>query len=205
MVDVWPTVHAERRALARQLADLTDDAWDTPSLCEGWTVRDLVAHLTAAASITPLTFFPKVISAGFSLTRMQARDVARLRGANGAETLAGFQQIITSKRHPPGPNDTWLGEVLVHGEDIRRPLGLTYDYPLDAAAQVADSYAKSNLVIGAKRRIAGVSLRATDTSWSHGSGPAVEGPMMSLLLAMTGRRSALADLTGDGVATLSGR
>ncbi len=205
MVEIWPTIHAERRALADQLSELDDVAWSTPTYCAEWVVRDVLAHMTAASKISPFTFFPKVIAAGFSLTRMQAKDVARERGTSGADALARFKAQITSSKHPPGPNETWLGEVLVHSEDIRAALHLEHSYPLDAAAQVADSYAKSNLVLGGKRRIEGVTLRATDHEWSHGSGPLVQGPMMSLLLAITGRTAVLADLSGDGVATLSGR
>jgi hypothetical protein len=90
----------------------------------------------------------------------------------------------------------------VHGEDIRRPLGIAHAYPMDALTRVADFYKGSNLLIGAKRRIAGVTLRATDADWSTGTGPEAAGPMLSLLLAMTGRSAALADLTGEGVASL---
>jgi hypothetical protein len=70
---------------------------------------------------------------------------------------------------------------------------------------VADSWKKSNLLIGAKRRIAGLRLRATDADWHHGDGPEVSGPMTSLLLAMSGRKAALADLDGEGLATMSAR
>jgi hypothetical protein len=80
-----------------------------------------------------------------------------------------------------------------------------HQYPSDAVEAVADFYQGSNLILGTKRRIAGLSLRSTDSSWSHGSGPEVSGPMLSLLLAMTGRTRALDDLAGDGVATLRER
>jgi hypothetical protein len=98
-----------------------------------------------------------------------------------------------------------LGEAIVHGEDIRRPLGISRAYPMEAVIRVADFFKKSNLLIGSKNRIAGVTLRATDTHWSTGSGPEVSGPMTSLLLAMTGRSAALADLSGDGLDTLRAR
>ena len=100
---------------------------------------------------------------------------------------------------------TWLGETLVHGDDIRRPLGISYAYPAACAAAVADSYKATNLVMGSKKRIAGVKLVATDTDWSHGDGPEATGPMMALLMVIAGRKAALADLSGDGVATLSSR
>jgi hypothetical protein len=98
-----------------------------------------------------------------------------------------------------------LGEIVVHGDDIRRPLGITHKSPEAALLAVADNWKNSNLLIGSKRRITGVQLRATDASWSHGTGPVVSGPLQSLVLAMTGRKGALADLSGDGVSILAGR
>jgi uncharacterized protein (TIGR03083 family) len=202
---IWPTVHAERRALADDLGGLTAEQWETPSLCAGWSVRDVLAHMTATALISAPAFFPKFVRAGFSLSRMQANDLARERGASGAEALARFERVVTSSKHPPGPTATWLGEAIVHAEDIRRPLGIPHAYPVDALVRVADAYKGSNLVIGAKTRIAGLRLRATDTDWAHGSGPEVAGPMLALLLAMAGRSAASADLEGEGVAALTAR
>ena len=94
---------------------------------------------------------------------------------------------------------------MVHGEDIRRPLGLKHRPPEAALVAVADSWKNSNLLIGAKRRIAGLRLRATDTQWEHGAGPEVSGPLMSLILAMTGRTAVHPDLSGAGVAELATR
>jgi len=204
-MSIWPTVGAERRALADDLRNLTDEQWATPSMCDGWTVRDVLAHMTGTAKITTAAFFPKLIGAGFSFDKLQSKDMERERGASPSETLANFTSIVGSTKHPPGPTVTWLGETIVHGEDIRRPLGIAHDYPVDACVQVADSYKKSNLVMGSKRRIEGVTLKATDASWTHGSGPEVTGPMKSLLLVIAGRMQALADLSGDGVAVLSSR
>jgi uncharacterized protein (TIGR03083 family) len=113
--------------------------------------------------------------------------------------------VEASVKHPPGPDDSWLGEAIVHSEDIRRPLGIRRDYPMEAVIQVADFYKNSNLIIGTKRRIAGLALHATDTDWSHGSGPAVSGPMVALLMAMTGRKAAASELSGEGVAVLQAR
>ena len=202
---IWPTVHAERAALAADLDGLDEEQWSTPSLCEGWSVRDVLAHMAATAKISTLAFFPKLVGSGFSLSRMQEKDLAHERGASPGDTLAGFRAIVTSSKHPPGPSVTWLGETVVHAEDIRRPLGMTHSYPVDALVQVADSYKRSNLVMGSKRRIEGVALRATDTDWSHGDGPQAAGPMLSLLLVIAGREAGLADLDGEGVATLASR
>jgi uncharacterized protein (TIGR03083 family) len=201
---IWPTIHAERAALANDLEGLDAERWSTPSLCSEWSVRDVLAHMTALANIAPATFFSKLLSSGLSLGRLQQKEMAAARGASPSDTLAGFRATLTS-RHPPGIPGTMLGETVIHGEDIRRPLGIAHRYPLDAVVRVADSFKDANLFIGTRRRIAGLRLLATDVDWSHGRGPEVSGPIMILVMAMTGRKAVLPELTGDGVATLRGR
>ena len=204
-MDIWPVIHAERKALAEDLKGRTGDDWATASLCSPWTVRDVLAHMTSAAKLTPPAFFGKMIGSGFSFDKVQEKGVAAQRGASPADTLANFESVVTSVKHPPGPNQTWLGEVIVHSEDIRRALGIQHKYPTDAVVTVADFYQGSNLLIGSKNRIAGLTLRATDADWTHGTGPEVSGPVLSLVMAMTGRKAADGDLAGDGVATLRAR
>ena len=206
-IDIWPVVHDERAALAADLtsASLSEEQWSGPSQCDVWTVRDVLAHMTATATMTPAAFFPKLIASGFSFDKVQEKGIAAQRGATGAETLSRFQAVIASEKKPPGPKDTVLGETIIHAEDIRRSIGMQRAYPEDALVEIADFYKGSNLIIGTKRRIDGLSMRATDTGWSHGSGPEVSGPMLPLLLAMAGRKSTLGELSGDGVATLRAR
>lgn len=203
-MDIWPVVHAERKALATDLSGLDASQWATISLCTDWTVRDVVAHMTATAKITPGGFFAKLISSGFSFGKMQAKDIAAESGNSTADTLANFESIITSTKRPPGPSATMLGETIIHSQDIRGALGLRHDYPMAALVQVADFYKGSNLVIGTKKRIAGLTLKATDTEWSHGTGPEVTGPTLALLMAMTGR-NVTDQLSGDGVEALRSR
>jgi hypothetical protein len=125
------------------------------------------------------------------------------RGAGGpAATLAAFPAAQLRETAPPGPKETWLGEAFVHGEDIRRPLGIPRAYPLAEVARVMGSM-PSNAIIGGKTRVAGLTLRASDTDFSVGSGRLVEGPAISLLLAASGRKSALEDLSGPGVQVLA--
>jgi uncharacterized protein (TIGR03083 family) len=200
---IWSTIHAERKALAADLEGLTYEQWATPSLCEGWTVRDVLAHMTAAAEQTPLSFFTKFARAGFNFPRFANKDVARVK-SNG-DVLASFKAAMGNTTAPPGPTMTWLGETIVHGDDIRRAVGIKYDYPPEATTAVADSYKTSNLLIGSKKRIAGLKLSATDTDWTHGEGAEVSGKMIDLLMAMAGRAAAVGALTGDGVATLKSR
>lgn len=204
-MEIWPVVHAERAALAADLKGLTEEQWSRPSLCGRWTVRDVLAHMTATAKITPASFFPKMAMSGFSLARLQDKDISVEKGSSPADTLARFEAVTASVKGPPGPADTMLGETIVHAEDIRRGLGITHDYPTAALSQAADFYRRSNLIIGAKRRIAGLTLRATDTDWLRGDGPEVSGPLLALLMAMTGRKPAVSQLSGDGVQTLQAR
>ena len=204
-IDPWTTIHEERRALLQDLEPLTAQQWATPSLCEGWTVQDVLGHMIAAARKTPPKFFAGMIGSGFRFNAMAAKDVARETQGGPAETLARFREVLDRTSSPPGPKTTWVGEVVVHGEDIRRPLGIRHTYPADALTSVADFYKGSNLLIGAKNRVAGLTLQATDADWSSGSGPSVTGPMLSLVMAMVGRKPALDDLSGEGVATLRER
>jgi uncharacterized protein (TIGR03083 family) len=202
---IWPTIHAERAALADDLTQLTDEQWSTPSLCTEWTVHDVLAHLVSAAKMTPPKFAVKFAGAGFNFDKFAGRQVAA-EGAGGPDaTLAAFRSVQGRTSAPPGPKDTWLGEAVVHGEDIRRPLGIKHDYAMDAVTRAITFYSKSNAIIGGRDRVAGLTLTATDADFSVGSGPVVQGPAVSLLLAASGRKSALADLTGPGVETLRSR
>jgi len=204
-MEVWPVIHSERKALASDLRSLEDAQWSTTSLCSEWTVRDVLAHMTATAKMSPPAFFGKLAGSGFSFNKVQAQGIAANKGGSSADTLAGFAAIENSTGRPPGPVDTILGETIVHSEDIRRALGIKHAYPTEAVVQVANFFKGSNLLIGTKRRITGLTLRATDTEWSTGAGPEVSGPLLSLLLAMTGRSAANADLSGEGVQTLNAR
>jgi uncharacterized protein (TIGR03083 family) len=205
MDQTWPSIHEERHALSKDLADLEPTRWSTPSLCTGWTVEDVLAHMVATAKKSPPDFFLGLASTTFRFNAMSAKDVAREKGSSGSATLENFNSTLDMTRHPPGPLMAMLGEQVVHGEDIRRPLGIVREYPEKSLTQVADFFKRSNLLIGGKRRVSGITLRATDADWSSGEGPEVHGPMVSLVLMIAGRKSALADLGGDGLALLQAR
>lgn len=201
----WPLIHAEREALIADLGTLADEQWATQSLCDDWTVRDVLGHMIATAKMTPPAFFAALAGAGFRFNAMNAKNISREATPAPSDGLAEFRRHVKDTTHPPGPVDAMLGEAVIHSADIRRPLGISREYPEEALTRVADFFKGSNLLIGAKRRIAGLALRATDTGWSTGSGPEVTGPHLSLALAMTGRSAALADLSGEGLATLRSR
>lgn len=198
----WNLIHAERRRLLEDLSALTPDQWSTRSLCPEWTVHRMLGHIVALTKQTPPKFIVKFLRSGFAFDRMVAKDAAQESAGTPQQTLDELAAHVHDTTSPPGPVDSWIGELVVHGADIRRPLGLSYTPPVATTVQVADFYKSSNLLIGAKKRIAGLRLIAADADWSHGAGPEVGGPLLSLVQAMTGRGVALADLTGDGVETL---
>ena len=203
--DGWTTIHAERKALLADLEPLTEAQWATPSLATGWSVRDVLAHIVATAKLNPPRFFAGLAASGFRFGAFTTKGLAANRGSSGADALGGLRNELNATTHPPGPLEAMVGEIVVHGEDIRRPLGISHPFPIDVLAGVADFDKSSNLLIGGKRRVAGLTLRATDADWSSGSGPDVAGPMLSLVLAIAGRKAALADLSGDGLSTLQTR
>lgn len=206
MTDIWPIVHTERRALAADLERLPADQWTTPSLCEGWDMHDVLAHLVDSAKTTPLRFVTDFAAARFDFDRANARGVARERVAGPAATLAAFRTVQQRTTSPPAPKDTRLIEEFVHGEDIRRPLGITRDYPERYVVRAIALQARTSAAVGGGRDlVAGVTLTATDTDFRSGDGPAVEGRAISLLLAATGRSAALDELTGPGVSVLAER
>jgi uncharacterized protein (TIGR03083 family) len=203
--EVWKYIHAERADMADTWSSLSSEQWSAVSWCEGWSVQDAAGHVLQAAEQTPGNFYKELLSAGLRFNVFTDRAAKRLAALGPDELTSRLRARTTTTNHPPAPVVAMLGEIVVHGEDIRRPLGLEHRSPEEALVAVADNYKGSNLLIGAKRRIAGLRLQATDCHWSHGDGPVVSGPLVSLVLAMTGRRGAYADLAGEGVPTLAGR
>lgn len=203
--DLWSKIHAERAEFADFIATLTPEQLDAPSLCGGWRVRDVVGHMLSGAHTSPGTFFPGLIGSGFRFNAYAQKGVDRYRGGTAAELAENMRATTTMTNHPPGPAVAMLGEMIVHGEDIRRPLGAAHSYRADHVAAVGDFYKTSNLLLGSKKRIVGLTIRASDSDWSTGSGPEVVGAGASLLSAMTGRKAAVADLKGDGLETFAAR
>jgi uncharacterized protein (TIGR03083 family) len=202
---VWSMVHAERAALIADLAELDDERWETPSLCAGWTVHDVVAHLVDTARTTRLGFVAAMVGARFDFDRQNARGVRRERAGTPRETWERLRKVATRTSTPPAPLDTRLVEEIVHGEDVRRPLGLVRAYPAEAVVLALRLQVRTPASFGgAKERVAGLRLVATDTDLALGApqDPEVTGTALALLLAVSGRPVAPDELAGPGVATL---
>lgn len=206
MQDVWPTVREERRALIADLEGATEQQWQTPSLCAGWSVHDVLAHIVASAKTSKLGFAWEFARARFDFDRFTANGVERERGARPAETLDRLRAVLDRTVSPPAPGDSRLVEMIVHGEDIRRPLGITRVYPQDAVADALRLQIRTSEEFGGGRElVAGLTLVADDAEFSTGSGPEVRGPLLALLLVASGRGVAAAELRGDGVDTVRER
>jgi len=202
---LWEAAHAERAALAEDLATLDDAQWVRPSLCGLWVVEEVVAHLTAAASIGRLRWFASVLGARFDFDLHNAGRLAEHRGSTPAETLERFRRVVTRTTSAPGPTAAWLGEVVVHAQDIRRPLGITRTPPVDTVTHVARCYARRNFTVSGRSAVEGLRVEATDGPFAAGDGPLVTGTTLALTMAMAGRHTYCDDLAGPGLPTMRAR
>jgi uncharacterized protein (TIGR03083 family) len=202
--ELWTTIDAERTSLADLLSGLTPEEWERSSWCAGWRVRDVAAHLTLAHTGAAAAL-PALVRAGGSFDRM-VRDTARAAAVAPTEDLvAAIRAMVGSRRHAVGTTQVEpLTDVLVHGQDIARPLGRERPVPAAAAATAATRVWRMGWPFWARRRLRGTTLVATDSDWRVGTGPAVCGATGDLLLLVTGRRQVLPALSGPGVAQLAG-
>ncbi len=203
--ELWSAIHTERAALAEDLTHLHHDQWATPSLCGRWSVEEVLAHLTAAASTGRFGWITSMAGARFDADIHNARRLAEHRGATPTQTLDRFRAIITSTRAPSGHTPAWLGEVVVHAHDIRRPLGIDHTPSVDACTAVATFFAGRDFTVASKTAINGLRLEATDGPFTHGQGPLVRGTTAALTMAMAGRESYCDDLDGPGAPILHDR
>jgi hypothetical protein len=134
-----------------------------------------------------------------------AMRLAGQLGATPAETIDRFRSVLTSTTKPPLPTLAMLGETIVHAQDIRLPLGIRRDFPIETLTRVAEYYQGSDLPVLTKKRITSLRLVATDGPFNTGSGPLVSGTTLALTMAMTGRRAYCDALQGDGAPTLRER
>lgn len=193
----------ERADLADLLATLTPQQWQTESLCAGWTVKDVVAHVISYEELGWAGLLKRLAKGRI----LRANDV----GVDEYSTMSTDELLEFLNRHlrPQGLTAGFGGMIglvdgTVHHQDIRRALGLPRTVPPQRLQRILPMV-PSNPRLGAGRRIKGLRLRANDIDWEHGSGPEVTGTGEALLMAMTGRRPASEELTGAGAEVLRGR
>lgn len=207
-MEIWEAERDEMLDLAERLTVLDDEQWNSPSLCGQWRVRDVLAHLNAGAegAFGLGTVVSGMIRHGFNYNRWVAAD-GQVRGQEDpAVLLQALRNAAANRNDRPGARAVrGLMHVLIHGQDICRPLGIRRDLLESHVVPVADLVKDDVHIFGAKKRIAGLRLRATDMDWSHGNGPEVTGPAEALAMVMAGRLVALDDLSGEGKAELATR
>lgn len=185
---VWQVVHDERRQLATDVADLDERLWDTESLCPGWTVHDVLAHLVNTAKVGRLAFVRDMVAARGNFDRANDTGIARDKCPDPLDTLHELTAVADLTRTPPANLATRLVEAIVHGEDIRRPLGITGNYPPTAITQALEYQLRTGVGMGGGReRAAGRQLIDSTTGTAWGTGEPVEGESIDLLLAVSGR------------------
>jgi uncharacterized protein (TIGR03083 family) len=203
---VWQVIGAQRRSLADVLDGLSDEQWRHPSLCAGWTVRDVAAHLTLQ-QLGLRDLVGTVLHWRGTMDRT-IEHAARRRATSWTtgQITAEIRAMAGSRRHTLGVTELeTLTDIMVHSQDIALPLGQRLDMPPDAAA------ASTSRTLTMRwppppptaRIVRGFELVATDIAWSAGTGPHVTGPISALLLICTGRTAALPQLSGEGVPALA--
>lgn len=200
-MDATPLVAAERADLAVLLRTLRDDEWLTPSLCDGWLVRDVVGHLAVNGSASPLDVISTAVRNGLSGHRTNSALAARARAWTTDELIDRFLAVRTTGATNRDPRFA-LADMVVHHQDIRLPLNRPREIPPDRLLAVLDN---PNPGSRPRRRMRGLRFIASDVDWSAGDGPEVRGTGETIVLAVAGRPVVLDELTGTGVAELRRR
>lgn len=191
--------------LADDLTGLTSGQWQHRTLCAGWDVEHVVAHLTAVASIGQWRWLRSIAGARFRPDVHNERRLTEYLGPTPVETFERFRAVVTSTVTPSGHTAAYLGEVVVHAADIRRPLGISRVTDLAVLLPIAEFFVSRNFTVPSKTHATGLELRADDAPFVAGSGYVVSGPLLSLVMSLAGRPDFLDDLSGAGVPTLRER
>jgi uncharacterized protein (TIGR03083 family) len=203
MSDLMDLATAERRDLAAYLRTLTDADWNAESLCAGWSVKDVVAHVVSYEELGVAGLLKRFVKGRV----VHANDVG-VREFAGA-TPADLMDFLEGHLRPRGLTAGFGGmiglvDATVHHQDIRRALGHPRGIPAERIERILP-LVPGNPRLGAGKRIKGLRLRATDVEWAHGTGPEVVGTGEALLVTMAGRRAALDELSGPGCPLLAAR
>jgi uncharacterized protein (TIGR03083 family) len=205
-IDLLAAIADERRTLADMFETFTDEQWATPSLCSGWTVRHVAAHLITPFRMSLPKMFLGMIKVKGDFNKLADGVAKRDALLPTAELIAILRKNADSTFKPPGAgHEAPLSDNVIHGLDMRRPLGIARDIPPDRLRVLLDTSVTPKVRKFFGHDVTGVTMTATDVDWSSGSGPSVTGKAEDLILMLAGRSSGLDGLDGDGVALLRGR
>jgi uncharacterized protein (TIGR03083 family) len=206
--DTFAMIATQRRALVDVLDGLQPAEWSTPSLCGGWTVREVAGHLTMPFELGKAAFVLRMVRARGDYDKVAddfARQAAR---APTASLVATLRANVDNRFTPPGFGpEAPLTDIVVHGLDIGVPIGRSPVVPGETATAILGFLVSPKATRGfvPKGLTAGLRFSGSDVDWAAGSGPSVSGPVASLVLTMTGRRAGLDGLGGDGLDELRRR
>lgn len=207
-MDVMERIAANRRRLADFFDGLDDEQLHTRSLCDAWTVREVLGHLVMplAVGLGPLVW--RTVRAGGSVDRASVAIAAELAARPVDELTRLLREHVDRRVPTPGVGPMGqMADGCIHLRDCARPLGLPDDVTLADWRAVLDWLPGRQAALGVvpRGRLTGLALRTTDQDWAWGAGAEVSGPSEAMALALTGRPAALADLSGAGVALLRDR
>jgi uncharacterized protein (TIGR03083 family) len=196
--DVREAVTAECRALADVLSDLPPPAWDAPSLCAGWRVREVIAHVTMPGRYSAPRFIAEIARSRGNFHRMADRCARRDAARPADDFVAALRGPRLQAWKPPGGgHEGALIHTVIHGLDVRTPLGLGRRIPEDRVRIVLAGVTKPGSLRYFGVDLTGVELRADDIGWSHGSGAPLSGAAQDLALLLCGRRLPAGRLRGE--------
>lgn len=193
---------AERQDFADFLDELSPDQWDGPTLCEEWSVRDVVCHVVSYEELGLPRLAVRLLRGRFHAGGPNALGVDAYVDRTPEQLVAMLRNYAV----PRGLTSFFGGRIaltdgLIHHQDIRRPLGLRRAVPGDRLIVALDQALRAP-TLPSRKAVANLRLVATDLDWTIGDGPEVRGTGEALLMTIAGRRAALRDLTGPGVETL---
>ena len=184
--EIWRRVDEQRIGLAGLLEGLTAEQWTAPSLCDGWQVRDVAAHLTHS-HMHPVRAIVEAARSGFRFDSMIQR-LGREDPRSQSEIAIALRGMAGSRKRVPGTSvQQPLIELLVHGQDITVPLGIDWPMPLDAAREAAQKLSGMTFPLNGQRRLAGIRLVATDAEFAAGEGREVQVPIGDIVMILAGR------------------
>lgn len=184
--EIWASVDAQRRGLADLIDTFETDQWMAPSLCDGWRVRDVAAHLTHS-HMAPLRAIVEAAKSGFRFDPM-IRRLGIEDSRSQSEIAAALRGMVGARRKVPGTSvQQPMIELLVHGQDMTVPLGIDLPMPADAAVEAAKRLGRMKFPINAVRQIDGMRLVATDADFAVGEGREVRAPIRDIVMILAGR------------------
>lgn len=212
MADEIAMMWSEVADIGELLHQLDDAAFDTPSLCTGWAVRDVLGHMGLGHTTPMPAMVARVARYWFNVTKASFNESRTLFAGKSADQVRRFWDEVMVAGHPMKgisrliPAKSGFLDHLVHNQDIRRPTGVARAVPEERLVRALELVrSEGTPLFNPKRNVRELRLSATDVGWQAGDGPLVEGPGEAIVMAAAGRAAALEDLAGDGVPTLKGR